>query len=306
MRTTSIIAALACIFIFSGCATREAELVNLSKEHFRDTATIKDDSLDTVAIISTVKGFQERQGLVGVVWDDNFLRAFVDKKTGLTRIQLYQIIYYQGDSWRFYHTINYESPEGPQARPLVIIDRDVNCKFSRYGGCMYAEHVGLEVDEQFLRLIAAGYQPGQRTAWKFKFIAKSGNEYKDGLLPAEVAGFLDALDAYRGRNGLAVGSPVSTQYAIKAQTPYLTTPPPVATNLANQNRQANSITPDANSETAMVVRLLTDQGIPFVGDPVRFKQKGNLSYYEARGPKGNITQVVCESGGACRLRTIHD
>ena len=60
------------------------------------------------------------------------------------------------------------------------------------------------------------------------------------------------------------------------------------------------------SETARVVQLLTEQGFPIVGNPVRFKQKGNLNFYESRGPKGQVTQVVCESGGACRLRTIND
>lgn len=156
---------------------------------------------------------------------------------------------------------------------------------------MYAEHVALEIDENFLRLIASGYQPGQRAAWKFKFIAKSGIDYKDALLPAEVAGFLDALDAYRGKNGLGV--------ATLDSTPYIKNPLPVTTNPANRNHQGNGISTDTTSETAKVVKLLIDQGFPIVGTPTRFKQKENLNFYEARGAKGQVTQVVCESGGAC-------
>lgn len=292
MKIIPIVTALACLLSLTSCATREAQLGTLTKEHFRDTITIKDDSLDTVAEISTAKGFQERKGLAGVVWDDNFLRALVDKQTGQTRIQLYQIIYYQGDSWNFYHTINYETPEGPQSRPLVIIDRNVNCTFSRYGGCMYAEHVGLEVDERLLRFIAATYQPGQLQAWKFKFTAKSGREYRDGMLVGEVAGLLEALDGYRGRKGLVIGSPAISQYGNNERI--------------SQKFPATSTTQNANSETARVAQLLKDQGFPIVGDPVRFKQKGNFNFYEAKGAKGQVTQVICESGGACRLRTIHD
>ena len=36
----------------------------LTPEHFVSTATVEDDSLDTVAKISTYKGFQEKKGLL--------------------------------------------------------------------------------------------------------------------------------------------------------------------------------------------------------------------------------------------------
>lgn len=104
------------------------------------------------------------------------------------------------------------------------------------------------------------------------------------------------------------GQATMVAFRFTNETPptYRNNAPAPASNSANQPSPVTSKTGDANSETAKVIQLLTDQGIPYVGDPTRFKQKGNLSYYEARGPKGNTTQVVCESGGACRLRTIHD
>lgn len=136
------------------------------------------------------------------MWDDNFLRAFVDEKSGRTTIQLYQVIYYQGSGWNFYQTVNFETASGPESRPVTIIKRDVDCSGSRYSGCTYVEHVGFDVDEKLLRIIAERYQPGQRAGWKFKFSAKSGKEYNDGMLPAEVAGFLETLDAYRTAKGL--------------------------------------------------------------------------------------------------------
>ena len=63
------------------------------------------------------------------------------------------------------------------------------------------------------------------------------------------------------------------------------------------------VTTDA--ETAKVVQFLSDTGFPLVGQPVPFKQKGNLTFYEARGTGGRLTQVVCEAG-VCRLRTVYD
>ena len=194
----------------TGCATtmRESQLqtaLSLTKEHFKSTATVKDDSLDTVATITTVNGFQEKRGLLGIVWDDNFLRAFIDKKSGKTSFQLYQIIYYQAGGWNFFQTINFETPSGPQSKPVTIIKRDVNCTGSRYSGCTYVEHVGFDVDEGLLRTIAQGYSPGQRSGWRFKFTARSGQDYNDGMLPAEVAGLLDKVDEYLASKGFARG-----------------------------------------------------------------------------------------------------
>ncbi len=60
-----------------------------------------------------------------------------------------------------------------------------------------------------------------------------------------------------------------------------------------------------DAETAKVVQFLSDAGFPLVGNPVRFKQLGNVTFYEAWGAGGRLTQVVCESG-VCRARTIHD
>lgn len=197
---------LASILVGCAASNREAQVqtaINLTKEHFRNTATIKDDSLDTIATISTVNGFQEKRGLLGIVWDDNFLRAFVEKKSGRTTIQLYQVIYYQGSGWNFYQTVNFETVTGPESRPLTIIKRDVDCTGSRYSGCTYVEHVAFDVNESLLRTIAERYQPGQLAGWKFKFSSKSGKEYNDGMLPAEVAGLLEALDGYRAARGLA-------------------------------------------------------------------------------------------------------
>jgi hypothetical protein len=196
----------------AGCVgtTSEGQIqtaLSLTKEHFKNTAIIKDDSLDTTATITTENGFQEKRGLLGIVRDDNFLRAFIDKKTGQTAIQLYQVIYYQGSGWNFFRTVNYETTTGLESRPVTIISRDVDCSGSRYSGCTYTEHVGFEIDEEFLRTIAGGYQPGQRAVWKFKFIAKSGEDKNDGMLPAEVAGFLEAIDAYRASRGQTSAAP---------------------------------------------------------------------------------------------------
>ena len=192
-----------------GCTTltREAQIqsaLSLTKDHFRSTASVKDDSLDTVATITTVDGFQEKQGPLRIVSDDHFLRAFIDKKTGRTRIQLYQSIYYRGSDWNFFETANFETLAEPQSTPVTVISRDVDCTGSEYLGCRYVEDVGFNVNEELLRTIAASYESIRHVAWwNFKFIAKSGTEYNGRMLTAEIAGFLEAIDSYRAAKGIS-------------------------------------------------------------------------------------------------------
>jgi hypothetical protein len=206
---TMVLVTFCAMSILAGCAASSTQMqnaINLTKEHFRNTATVKDDSLDTIAIITTVNGFQEKRGLLGIVWEDNFLRAHIEKKSGRTSIQIYQVLTYQSSGWNFYQSVNFETPNGPESRTLTSIKRDVDCTGSRYSGCTYTEHVAFDVDESLLRIIAQRYKPGQPIAWKFKFSAKSGKEFTEGMLPAEVAGFLETLDTYRAAKGIARSS----------------------------------------------------------------------------------------------------
>ena len=100
-----------------------------------------------------------------------------------------------------------------------------------------------------------------------------------------------SMVAFRYVNATPQSKPAAVVQASKPMSP-------VAAKTADP-----AVTQDA--ETAKVVHLLTDTGFPLVGNPVRFKQQGNRTFYEARGTGGRLTQVVCETG-ACRLRTIYD
>src|SRR5688572_24936241 len=72
------------------------QLLAMSPADFQRSVSLQDDALDTVAQFSSEKGFQEKRGLLKFQWYDNFLRAFVDKKTGRTEFQVYQWITYSG------------------------------------------------------------------------------------------------------------------------------------------------------------------------------------------------------------------
>src|ERR1019366_5614853 len=97
---------------------KDPPILSLSMEHFRDTATLKDDVLDTTATITTEPGFIEHQGLLRVVTHDTFLRGFIDKTTGETTTQVYEWITYDG-AWRFYETANFSTLNGPVSVPAT-------------------------------------------------------------------------------------------------------------------------------------------------------------------------------------------
>ena len=180
------------------------KLVALAPEHFRDTASIKDDSLETTAVITTLNGFQYKAGLLGIVNADAFIRAFVDKSTGKARYQIYYYVIYYGKGWNFLERVNYETPSGPATKELTVISRDVG-SCSQYIGCQHIETVGFDVPEDLLRKIASTYSPApsveSAVAWKFRFKSKSGQDFDMLLTAAEVSGALMAVDAYTASHG---------------------------------------------------------------------------------------------------------
>jgi hypothetical protein len=192
----------------SGCAAQDpkelvAQISAMTPQSCAAIATIKDDPLDVKATMTTEPCWHDKQGLLGLVWTDGFLRAFIDKKTGKVEFQVYEYITYSGPGWHFYESVNYATPSGPVQAPVTVIDQHViDC--GGPGGCTYSETVGFDMDEQMLRVIAATYSPGAPNAWLYKFNSKSGIEFKDGLMPSEVAGGLAAVDAYRSAHHLGI------------------------------------------------------------------------------------------------------
>jgi len=172
---------------------KDPPLVSLTPEHFRDTATVKDDPAEAVTVISTEKGYAEHKGPMRMVWNDEYLRSVIDKKTGQKSFQVYAWIIY-GGRWRSYETANYQTPAGPKSVPAIQIGRETaNCAV---GDCLYTERVAFPVDEDLLRRLAAGNVPGKPAIWAYKFIAKTGPDFAGGLSSAEIAGLLAKIDEY--------------------------------------------------------------------------------------------------------------
>jgi len=191
------IAALALLVVFGftirTAYAKDPALLSLTMEHFRDTATVKEDPLGGMTTISTENGFVQHQGLMRMVWNDEFLNGVIDKKTGQKSFQVYAWMIY-GGRWRFYETADYLGTDGPRSVPATQIGKEMdNCAA---GDCTYTERIAFPVDEKLLRQLAAGYGSGKPALWPYKLIAKTGPEYSGGLSSAEIAGFLAKVDEY--------------------------------------------------------------------------------------------------------------
>jgi hypothetical protein len=209
MRVSLGTAALAAIMVCGWCAesasAKDAPLLSLSMEHFRDTATIADDAQNGRVTISTEKGYVEHSGPLRMVWHDEFLTATIDKKTGEKSFQVHEEITYNGN-WRYYQSASYQGTNGPRSVPAVEISKEsANCAL---GDCIYTERIAFPVEEELLRQLAAAHVPAKPLMWNFKAVAKSGPAYAGGLSSAEIAGLLLKVDQYTGTpTVVAAGAP---------------------------------------------------------------------------------------------------
>ena len=190
-----LLTAMIAATVVLACGTAYAKdppLLSLTMEHFRDTATVKENAQGD-ATISTEKGFMEHTGPMRMVWKDEYLSSFIDKKTGQKSFQVDAWVIYSG-SWRSYDTASYQSTSGPRSVPATKMGKEAaNCAV---GDCTYTERVAFTVDEELLRRLAAGYAPGKPTMWPYKFIAKTGPDFAGGLSSAEIAGLLAKVDDF--------------------------------------------------------------------------------------------------------------
>jgi PDZ domain len=195
-RATGLVPLIVFGFAIGTASAKDPPLLSLTMEHFRDTATVKDDPPNAKATITTENGYVEHSGLMNMVWHDEFLSAVIDQSTGQKSFQIDAEITYSG-SWRSYESANYPTANGRRSVPATHISKEAaNCNV---GECIYTEHIAFPVDEQVLRQVAAARAAAKPVLWPYQAVAKSGPAYTGGLSDAEVAGLLVKVDEYAAR-----------------------------------------------------------------------------------------------------------
>ena len=171
---------------------KDPALTSLTAQHFKDTATVKENP-DASTVISTQNGFVTYAGPLRMVWNDEFLTSVIDGRTGQRSFQVDALIVYSG-AWRSYQSATYQTSGGPKSVPVITLGKETaNCAV---GECTYTERIGFAVDEELLRREAAGYAPGHAALWSFKLLPHKGPAYAGVLSSAEIAGLLAKVDEY--------------------------------------------------------------------------------------------------------------
>lgn len=183
-------------------AMANGKAAHLTPDVAREKVTLNEDPLDIEAVLSTHSVDRSTRGILRTPHNDNHLRANVDRKTGKTRFEVHQTLQYVG-GYRNFEQVNYETSSWPATTALRKVEGNQPAceQVDPQAACF--EQVSFVVDEAELRRIAAGYQPGVTNTWSFKFKPDQGREARTSLHRAEVAGLLQAVDAYRHR--LAAG-----------------------------------------------------------------------------------------------------
>ncbi len=190
--------------LISGCANHQQKAqdegiryLNISKEEHKALISVKDDPLETVAILSTQAGFQQRHGLANVVWNDFFLRGFIDKKTGAKSVQVYAALEHVKGTWLHPYQANYGNPL--VTTPTVSIASDVDCSVSNlYGSCRYREHVGFMLSQDELNRVEETIKTDpQNKIWLFKMKTRAGHDITDGFTTNEIAALIEKMNEYK-------------------------------------------------------------------------------------------------------------
>ncbi|MBY8822532.1 hypothetical protein [Sphingomonas colocasiae] len=179
-------------------AGADKRLAAMTPERFRVAASTIDDPLEFETIISTERGHRREKAMKGLIGNDAYLRAVIDKRSGATRYEIWQEIRYFGPR-RAYQSVHFEAGENVERRPLSVARHgaDLCPEPETNGDCVMTKTMAFPIEETVLRSVAARYRSGTADGWKFKFKDGTGRDMVSSIAPAEAAGLLLAVDDYR-------------------------------------------------------------------------------------------------------------
>lgn len=175
-----------------------AGLARLSPADFASQVRVIDNPRDPRIILSTFDGYTRSRSLRGARADDVHLRALVDRKTGRVSWQVWhELVYVSGP--RDFTAVQYLTDGRRHQSNALLVEHGLEgCPpTDGIGSCNQSMRVAFELPERTVREIAAGYRPGARDPWRVRFKDASGRDVTGGLAPAEAAGLITALEAWR-------------------------------------------------------------------------------------------------------------
>tara|TARA_R110002096_G_scaffold245529_2_gene437764 strand:+ start:56 stop:655 length:600 start_codon:yes stop_codon:yes gene_type:complete len=185
--------ALLMLIYLSACAGNPQQQLDaalkLDVDHFKQHLTIEDDEFENIVVFSTHQGLKNTSGT------DEFLRGFIDKRTGIKTYQVYVSMKHRSGQWLYPYRASF-------GRPLITtqtkrIGSDVDC-YSRYSSCRYVEIVTFMIPEKEVLRVANNATPAdfKTSAWKFKIKTKASEDYLGAILLPEILALIDTMNNY--------------------------------------------------------------------------------------------------------------
>lgn len=183
-------------------ATASAQLpprvAALPADHFARAVAVKDDLLEPYVSFSSLGARKGRHALGSGVEGDLHLTARLDRDTGAVSYRVWHEIT-NTDAPRELTRVHYRAG-GKVAQTDLSVARhwDSNCVPRETGGqCDQRIRVAFDLPEHVVREIAAGHEQGSRQGWAFRYKDAQGSDLDGLLAPAEAAGLIRAVDAWR-------------------------------------------------------------------------------------------------------------
>lgn len=183
-------------------ARPDKRLAVMTPEQFHAATLTRDDPLEFETTISTERGYRRGKAAKGTIDSDTYLRAVIDRQSGATRYEVWQEIRYFGPR-RSYHAVHLAGGDGLARMPLAVARHggDLCPNAETNGECVLTKTIAFSVDEPLLRDLATRYRSGGTQDWQFKLKDQGGLDLVGAIVPAEAAGLLLAVDAYRAKTG---------------------------------------------------------------------------------------------------------
>jgi hypothetical protein len=173
-------------------------LAALSPADFANQVRIADDPADGAVVLSTRDGYARGRAVRGAPVDDVHLRAVVDRISGRATWQVWHdLVTVSG----YKNVVAVEYVSGGMrrsTRPIAIHQSLGQCPPTDGAGfCNRITRIGFELPESAVRELAESYRSSSRTPWQIHFRDGAGKDVIGGIAPAEAAGLIAALEAWR-------------------------------------------------------------------------------------------------------------
>lgn len=177
-------------------------LADLAPAHFARTISVEQGAAPGTVVLSTQDGYARSRQVKGARANDVHLRAVVDRQSGKVSWQVWHDLVYVGGR-KDVSAVHYTAGGATrQAAPLHVEHWLDECPATDAPGfCNQFTRIAFELPEHVVREIAAAGHAGQRAPWRLRFDDAAGRHVTGAVAPAEAAGLVEALDAWKARAG---------------------------------------------------------------------------------------------------------